>query len=180
MGVLGKTPAYANHVSGFIRGYIISRCPVCVPYPIYDAFHFMQRRPAGVDPWFSWGGGGGVAQKSVNERETWSPFRQGSMQGPLTKGSGSPIGLFNALSCYLSLSFKHSDTKWDIKKKMGGGGLLRPLSIRHWPGLELISFDKELALRIPAFVRAGQIWSPVQGHSLYAWSVNLRNINWYW
>ena len=27
-----------------------------------------------------------------------------------------PLGDFDALSCYLSLMFKHSDTKWDLKK----------------------------------------------------------------
>ena len=47
------------------------------------------------------------------------------VQGPL-KGPGSSIGFINALSCYLSLIFKHSDTKLDLKKTvdpiLGGGG----------------------------------------------------------
>ena len=36
------------------------------------------------------------------------------VQGPL-KGPGSSRVVFNALSCYLSLIFKHSDTRLDKK-----------------------------------------------------------------
>ena len=39
-----------------------------------------------------------------DERETRNPFRQGSR-----------ARVFYALSCYLSLIFKHSDTKWDLR-----------------------------------------------------------------
>ena len=33
------------------------------------------------------------------------------------QGFSLGIGDFNALACYLSLIFKHSDTKWDKKKQ---------------------------------------------------------------
>ena len=54
-------------------------------------------------------GGGGVAQKirpmcahAHLEHEERSPLRAGSRA----------LWVFDAISCYLSLSFKHSDTKW--------------------------------------------------------------------
>ena len=57
---------------------------------------------------------------------------------PYSRGPGSSR-VIDALSCYLSLTFKHSDTKWDKKTPiadqiLGGGGgtcLLGPLWIRH-------------------------------------------------
>ena len=51
---------------------------------------------------FIGGGGGGY------KREARSPFN--------TMARFQALGVFDDLSCYLSLSFKHSDTKW------GGGG----------------------------------------------------------
>ena len=50
------------------------------------------------------GGGGGIKDY----------VRYGQVQGPL-KGRGSSQVFFYAVSCYLSLIFKNSDTKW------GGG-----------------------------------------------------------
>ena len=67
-------------------------------------------------------GGGGGAKDYARARTSWAQnpksliiIRPGSRAGPL-KGPGSSRG-FDALSCYLSLICKHSDTKWE-----GGGG----------------------------------------------------------
>ena len=69
----------------------------------------------------------GRAQKIMcthadHRRKARSPFTDG-LQAAL-KGPGSSR-VFYALSCYLSLIFKHSDTKWPIKSvnhNLGGGG----------------------------------------------------------
>ena len=68
-------------------------------------------------PGFSLGGGGGardyVPARTYTSAEPNSLFV--GVQG-LLKGPGSSWG-FYAISCYLSLVFKHSDTKWAKKKK---------------------------------------------------------------
>ena len=69
-------------------------------------------------------GGGGGAQKNMcehahHERQPRSPLR-----------ALEALGYFDALSCYPSLSFKYSDTKWAKKHSQSnfrGGGMLRPL-----------------------------------------------------
>ena len=69
---------------------------------------------AGADPGFSFRG----AQKIMcahahHKREAQSPLRPGSRA---CKRALEALGFFFcALSCYLSLSFKHSDTKWGKK-----------------------------------------------------------------
>ena len=64
------------------------------------------------------GGGGGGAKKIMcvhahHEREPRSPLRPGSRA---CLRALETLGFFNALSYYLSLTFKHSHTKWDNKK----------------------------------------------------------------
>ena len=54
------------------------------------------------------------------EREAPTSLTAG-VQGPL-KGHGSSEVL-DALSCYLSLIFKHSDTKWNTEKHSRSGGV---------------------------------------------------------
>ena len=64
---------------------------------------------------FHWGGGGGehkrlCAHTHITSRKHEVPYGRGP---GLTLWPGSSRGVFDALSCYLSLIFKHSDTKWD-------------------------------------------------------------------
>ena len=59
-----------------------------------------------------WGGGGG-ANDYVRKREV--PYWSGLVQCP-HKGPGSS-GVLYALSCYVSLILKHSDTKQDTKRR---------------------------------------------------------------
>ena len=47
-----------------------------------------------------------------HERKARSPLRPGSRT---RLRALEALGTFDALSCYLSLIFKHSDTKWDKK-----------------------------------------------------------------
>ena len=58
-----------------------------------------------------------------HEREAQSPLRPGE----------AAVGGFVALSCYLSLTFKHSDTKWGGKHSRsnirGGGAPVAPPSL---------------------------------------------------
>ena len=63
---------------------------------------------SGADSGFSWGGGGIMCPH--NDREApKSPTAgvQGPLKGPIA------LGMFDALLCYLSLIYKHSDTKFD-------------------------------------------------------------------
>ena len=53
---------------------------------------------------------------------------QGPFKGPGSLGGGGGRGV-NALSCYLSLIFKHSDTKWDLKKR----NLVDQILVEHVP-----------------------------------------------
>ena len=46
-------------------------------------------------------------------------------QSPLRPGSRAHLKTLDALSCYLSLIFKLSDTKWDK---------IKPKSIKYWRG----------------------------------------------
>ena len=65
----------------------------------------------GADQGFSFRGGAkdvSVQPYTRHEREARSP---------LQSGGGGGGGGVDALSCYLSLIFKHSDTKWDTKKQ---------------------------------------------------------------
>ena len=81
------------------------------------------------------GGGGGELKimyaHAHYEREVRSPLVPGSARARLRA-----LGDCDALSCYLSPIFTHSDTKWDIKiysrsNFRGGGRLLRHLKICH-------------------------------------------------
>ena len=90
--------------------------------------HYSHLTQGPADPVFSLGGGGGAQEiMSANahyERKTRSAFRQGSRAR--LRALEAPW-LFYALSCYLSLISKHSDTKFDkktqsIKFKFRGGG----------------------------------------------------------
>ena len=81
-------------------------------------------------------GGGGGGRKAQNimythahhEREARSPLRLGSRTRVRALEA---LGVFDALSCYLSLIFKHSDTKWDKKSTvdqiLGGWGGRSPV-----------------------------------------------------
>ena len=75
---------------------------------------------------FHLGGGGKklCARTHIHEREARSPLRPGP--GPAQVRALEALGVFDALSYYLSLIFKQSDTKWDIKTIfdhiLGGGG----------------------------------------------------------
>ena len=67
-----------------------------------------------IHVYFHWGGGG--AQKIMYmhahlECEAQSPLQPGSRA---LKWALEALGGLDALSCYLSLIFKHSDTKWDF------------------------------------------------------------------
>ena len=44
--------------------------------------------------------------------------------------------VLDALSCYMSLSFKHSDTKWDTHTHFRGGGGRAPVAPPLDPPLE--------------------------------------------
>ena len=64
---------------------------------------------AGVDPGFSFfffGGGGAKDYVHAHSSRARSPKS-------LTAGVQEAFRVFDALSCYLSLILKHSDTKWD-------------------------------------------------------------------
>ena len=79
--------------------------------------YIMMIQYAGAGPpEFSLGGGGGaqtiMCAHALHKREAWSPLRPGSRAR--LRALGAPGG-FDALSCYLSLIFKQSDTKWDKK-----------------------------------------------------------------
>ena len=91
-----------------------------------------------ADSGFSLGGGGGTTDYA--RARTFMTLRarnpksltarvQDPLEGP---GSSRRGGGVDALSCYLSLIFKHSNTKWDFKKqpikkkKLGGVRLLCP------------------------------------------------------
>ena len=62
-----------------------------------------------------------------HKREAQSPLRLGSR---VHLRALEALWIFDALSCYLSLIFKYSDTKWDLKTYLikfffcvlGGGG----------------------------------------------------------
>ena len=86
-------------------------------------------------------GGGGGGQKIIcanahYEREIRSPFRQGSRAR--LKGLEA-LGVLMLSSAIWALCFKHSDTKWVIKKSQsisfggggGGGAQQAPPWIRH-------------------------------------------------
>ena len=104
----------------------------------------------GVDPGFSnWGGGGGGGgvQKIMHSQHTSQLQSAKSLSAEIHgwhKGPGSSRVL-NALSCYLSLILKHSDTKRDSKNNMTvdhfwgrGARLLHP----HLdPSLVLVTSD---------------------------------------
>ena len=72
---------------------------------------------------FQLGGGGGQKIMCANaqyESETQSPFRQWFRARRRALGALGVFILSLSLSraiCYLSFTFKHSDTNWDIKKK---------------------------------------------------------------
>ena len=80
---------------------------------------YLKYSKAGADPGFSFGvgGGGGGTQKimcahgpmHIKSAKPKVPYRRGP-------GPGSSW-VFYALSCYLILIFKHSHTKWDLKKQ---------------------------------------------------------------
>ena len=68
-------------------------------------------------------------------------YRSGVTRSPLRQRSRAhlraleALGVFDALSCYLSLISKHSDTKWDLKNTVrsifffwGGGAPVAPPS----------------------------------------------------
>ena len=59
-----------------------------------------------------------MCEQAHHEREAQSPLRPGSR-------ALEALGGFDALSCYPSLIFKHSDTKWEKKnivdQILGGG-----------------------------------------------------------
>ena len=80
------------------------------------------------------GGGGGTKDyvcsliSQARSPKSLTAWVQGSLMGP---GSSR---VFDALSCFLSLIFEHSDTKWDNKKHSrsnfrGGGGAHVPVPL---------------------------------------------------
>ena len=81
--------------------------------------HFLSfSSKLGADPAFSFsyflgGGGGGAQMIIISMRARTSQARKPK---PLTAGVQGPLqalGVIDALSWYLSVIFKHSDTKWD-------------------------------------------------------------------
>ena len=81
-------------------------------------------------PGFSLEGGGGGTRDYVRGHTTWSRSPKSLY------GQGPGLAALDPFLCYLSLTFKHSDTKWDKKYSQilrgGGGGrvhLLRPFWI---------------------------------------------------
>ena len=113
--------------------------PPGLPYSRLCARIAQPKLLQGADPGFSLGGGGGgwrmiMCAHAHHEREPRSPFY---CRGPA-------LGFFDALSCYLSLLFKHSDTKWDKKEEkksinLKGAPVAPPLN----PPLELPHVSRE-------------------------------------
>ena len=102
-------------------------------------------KSSGADPEFSWGGKRLCA--CISQLHSLKSLTAG-VQGPL-KVPGSPRVL-DALSCYLSLIFKHSDTK-------GGGGCLLCLHwICHWSSC----YHKHIStLRVSDVVSKKKFWA---------------------
>ena len=79
----------------------------------------------GIQNFFFFGGGRKrLCGHTHHELEARVPYGRG-------KRALEALRVYDALSCYLSLIFKHSDTKWDTIKHSrsngGGGHLLRSL-----------------------------------------------------
>ena len=110
----------------------------------------------GADPGYSVGGRGCKRLRAPTHNHKVRSLKS-RIYG---RGPGHALGpmealrVSDALSCYLSLNFKHSDTKWDFKKTVDnffGGRLLRPpppVSIRlcH-PGTQLRQRGKSFATK---------------------------------
>ena len=81
----------------------------------------------GVDPEFS-GRATDYVRSRTSRARSPNSLTAGVQGPPKCPGNSWPLGVFDALSCYmyLSLIFKHSDTKWDFKKNsrlnFRGGG----------------------------------------------------------
>ena len=105
--------------------YVYSHTPCLDHIFITEVIIVQRKQERSQDFHWGWGGGGGRLYMCARththpERETRSPLRPGRVFN-------------NALSCYLSLIFKHSEEEKNGRKKhsrsnfRGGGGLLHPL-----------------------------------------------------
>ena len=79
----------------------------------------------GAEPGFSFGGGGGGVKIMCADARTSRARSPKSLTAGVQTALAA-LKVFDALSYYLSLIFKHSDTKWDLKNIVdfffGGGG----------------------------------------------------------
>ena len=95
----------------------------------------IQNSQSGADPGFLNRGGAKMCSAHTSAKHGVPLIRPGSI-GPELKGTGSSEVL-DALSCYLRLILKHSDTKLNKKNIVdhileGARPCCAPLWIRHW------------------------------------------------